>query len=260
MTADSFEHAVSQAIEALGPARLRTLAEGILSGRRASLPGQAPVAGFADTARTVLAAQEHAGLTDSETAAYLRGVAAGYTQHATAQHIESVWTGPNSHAVPVRATAQVLIDVVAAAHSELLLMTYSATPYPPLMAALSDALARGVPVSIVVETLQGAGSALSGTEPATAFASIPGIQLWHWPLTYRTEPGAKMHAKLAVADRTVLFVSSANLTSAGIDTNLEAGLLVRGGTAPLRAAEHIRELKARGVLTPLTTTSSTGSE
>ena len=43
-----------------------------------------------------------------------------------------------------------------------------------------------------------------------------------------------MHAKIAVADRMVLLVSSANLTSAGIDKNIEAGILVHGGTAPVR--------------------------
>jgi phosphatidylserine/phosphatidylglycerophosphate/cardiolipin synthase-like enzyme len=57
-----------------------------------------------------------------------------------------------------------------------------------------------------------------------------------------------MHAKLAVADRRVLLVSSANLTQSGVGKNIEAGLLVRGGSAPLRAAEHIAELKISGVL------------
>lgn len=60
-----------------------------------------------------------------------------------------------------------------------------------------------------------------------------------------------MHAKLVVADRRVLLVSSANLTQSGVDRNIEAGLLVRGGTAPQRAAEHIAELQARGVLARL---------
>ncbi|MGH3916784.1 MAG: phospholipase D-like domain-containing protein [Pseudonocardiaceae bacterium] len=69
-----------------------------------------------------------------------------------------------------------------------------------------------------------------------------------------------MHAKLAVADRAVLFVSSANLTSAGVNTNLEAGLLVRGGTAPMRAAEHICQLQARGVSARLTTSGSVRGE
>lgn len=57
-----------------------------------------------------------------------------------------------------------------------------------------------------------------------------------------------MHAKLVVADRRVLLVSSANLTQSGVSHNIEAGLLVRGGTAPVRAAEHIAELRATGVL------------
>jgi phosphatidylserine/phosphatidylglycerophosphate/cardiolipin synthase-like enzyme len=44
-------------------------------------------------------------------------------------------------------------------------------------------------------------------------------------------PGAKMHAKLAVADRRVLLITSANLTRSGVTKNIEAGLLIRGGTA-----------------------------
>ncbi|HUZ52129.1 MAG TPA: phospholipase D-like domain-containing protein, partial [Streptosporangiaceae bacterium] len=59
---------------------------------------------------------------------------------------------------------------------------------------------------------------------------------------------SKMHAKLAVADNEVLLVSSANLTQSGISKNIEAGLLVRGGPAPARAAEHVRQLQASGAL------------
>jgi phosphatidylserine/phosphatidylglycerophosphate/cardiolipin synthase-like enzyme len=54
-----------------------------------------------------------------------------------------------------------------------------------------------------------------------------------------------------VADRHVLFVSSANLTQSGVAKNIEAGLLVRGGAAPLRAAEHVDALRASGALTRL---------
>jgi hypothetical protein len=134
------------------------------------------------------------------------GVAAGYAQHADPQRVEPVWTGPISHAVPVRSTAQVLVDVVAAAHSELLLITYSVKLYPPLLTALN--------------------------EPAAAFASVPSVQLWHWPVTCRAEPGTKMHAKLSVADWVVLLVSSANLTFSGVSTTFEAGSSC--SAAPLR--------------------------
>jgi phosphatidylserine/phosphatidylglycerophosphate/cardiolipin synthase-like enzyme len=87
---------------------------------------------------------------------------------------------------------------------------------------------------------------MSGDEPYRAFTGVPGIQLWHWPVSARTEPGAKMHAKLAAADRRVLMVTSANLTQSGATKNIEAGLLIRGGAAPVRAAEHVDALRSAG--------------
>lgn len=191
---------------------------------------------------------------DAEASAYLRGLAAAHEQLTAAVSVQTVWSGPSSHSVPVRATAQALIEVIAQARDELVLMTYSARPHVDIRTALAAAGARGVEITAVVETLQGAGSALAGPEPAAAFAAIPGVQLWHWPVLQRTEPGSKMHAKLAVADRRILLVSSANLTQSGVARNIEAGLLVRGGVAPRRAAEHIAELKATNVLLRLSTT------
>jgi phosphatidylserine/phosphatidylglycerophosphate/cardiolipin synthase-like enzyme len=163
------------------------------------------------------------------------------------RQVELVWSGPTSARVPVRATGQVLLEVIAATRSELLLMTYSARPYEPLLDALIAASVRGVRVMIVIETLQGAGSALQGAEPAAAFARVAGADLWHWPASMRPE-GAKMHAKLVVADQSVLFTTSANLTGSGIERNIETGLLLRGGNAPRRAVQHVCELQSAGVL------------
>ena len=60
-----------------------------------------------------------------------------------------------------------------------------------------------------------------------------------------------MHAKVAIGDRRTLLVSSANITQSGVSTNIEAGVLVRGGTAARRAAEHVEQLIATGVLVRL---------
>ena len=98
----------------------------------------------------------------------------------------------------------------------------------------------------MVETLAVAGGALAGEEPAVAFLAVPGVQVWHWPRERRPEQSSKMHAKLAIADSEVLLVSSANLTQSGIGKNIEAGLLVRGGPAVARGAEHVRHLQALG--------------
>ena len=178
-------------------------------------------------------------------------MADGYARRDAAERVESVWSGPHHHAVPVRSTAQALVDLVAGAVDRLWLMTYSARPHPPVVDALCAARSRGAAVSVVVETLQGAAGALGGPEPAAAFLAVPGVELWHWPVAHRPDRSARMHAKIAVADRRALLVSSANLTQSGVDANIEAGLLVRGGAAPQRAAEHLDRLVADGTLARL---------
>jgi len=244
MTRDALEKAGGDLVRRAGPSALRAVVDHACKGwpREAILRATPSAATLLDALTQV---DRSAGL------AYLTGLAAGYSQRAAEVSVDTVWSGPGSHHVPMRATAVVLADIVRQALRELLLMTYSAKPHQPLSEALGAAVSRGVAVSVVVETLQGAGSALSGDEPYRTFVGVPGIKLWHWPTSQRTKPEAKMHAKLAVADRRVLLVTSANLTQSGVAKNIEAGLLIRGGTAPVRAAEHVDALRSSGNLVRL---------
>jgi phosphatidylserine/phosphatidylglycerophosphate/cardiolipin synthase-like enzyme len=105
-------------------------------------------------------------------------------------------------------------------------------------------------VDVVIETLSGAGNAL-GAEPAEAFLHLPGVRLWHWPSEQRPTRSAKMHAKIVVVDRRVVYSSSVNLTETGVEHSIEAGVLVRGGRTPGRVVEHILHLQAAGVLVRL---------
>lgn len=248
----TFTDAVGLAVDAVGPDRLRTLADGVAAGNSdIALRTAVAAPGYSEAVAAVRAAQAAGGLADPVAAAYLRGVADGYARSQAAERVEIVWTGPATHSVPVRSTAQALVELCAIARRELLLMTYSARPHPPVIDALCAARDRGVEVAVVVETLQGAGGAISGTEPAAAFLAVPAVKLWHWPPSRRAELKAKMHAKVAVADRSALLVSSANLTESGVAQNIEAGLLVHGGHAPRRAAEHVDQLMSAGVLARL---------
>ena len=66
-------------------------------------------------------------------------------------------------------------------------------------------------------------------------AEIPGLTLYIWPRENREniQGGfARVHAKCAVADRTVAFLTSANLTSAALDRNIEMGVQIKGGDVP----------------------------
>ncbi|WP_329425043.1 DISARM system phospholipase D-like protein DrmC [Streptomyces sp. NBC_01268] len=249
MKTAALHSAASQALVAIGVEALRTLADAMASGRpRAELLTARASTGYMEAAATVLDAAATDGASPLEAAAYLHGLADGYELRALEQDVSLVWSGPSTHRVPVRSTARVLLQLVTEARAELTLMTYSARRYAPLEEALRAAIARGVVVDVVVETLQGAGNALTGVEPATAFADVTGIRLWHWPPGRRAERGAKTHAKLAVADRRTLLTTSANFTLSGVDRNIEAGVLITGGSAPARAAEHVQELQRRGVL------------
>lgn len=241
---DVFEEAAREPALRIAPEKLRFLA-GLFESSRPFSAIRGSVDGFDAEVDALIAASQEEDLSTQAIAAYLRGAAVA--RERAAVQVEAVWSGPTGHSVPVRSTARVLAQLVGRARHELLLMTYSAKPYRPIREALADARARDVQVRVVVETLQGAGSAISGAEPAAAFHGI-GVELWHWPVSRRPDDKGRMHAKIAVADRRELLVSSANLTQSGVASNIEAGLLVRGGTAPERAAEHFDALRSAGIL------------
>ncbi|MFE7113904.1 DISARM system phospholipase D-like protein DrmC [Streptomyces sp. NPDC057654] len=249
MSRAAFREAAAQARTAVGTQAVRALAEGIAEGRtRAALLSLRSVPGFAEAAAAVVDAVTADRIPAREAAAYLEGLAEGHALRAAEQQVSLVWSGPSSHRVPVRSTGLALLELIDKSRRELLLMSYSAKPYPPLVRALTAAAQRAVIIDVVVETLEGAGSALAGAEPASAFTGVPGIRIWHWPVGRRRDPGAKTHAKLAVADSRILLVTSANFTQSGVDRNIEAGALIRGGTTPSRTAEHVRELQREGTL------------
>ena len=64
-------------------------------------------------------------------------------------------------------------------------------------------------------------------------------------------PGGVLHAKALVADDEVVFVTSANLTEAALDRNIELGLLVRDRALAASVSCYFRGLIDRGLLLPL---------
>ena len=64
-------------------------------------------------------------------------------------------------------------------------------------------------------------------------------------------PVGVLHAKAVVADDEAVFVTSANLTEAALDRNIEVGLLVRDRALAASVSSHFRGLIDRGLLHPL---------
>jgi phosphatidylserine/phosphatidylglycerophosphate/cardiolipin synthase-like enzyme len=64
-------------------------------------------------------------------------------------------------------------------------------------------------------------------------------------------PAGVLHAKAVVADDEAVFVTSANLTEAALDRNIEVGLLVRDRALAASVSGHFRRLIDRRLLHPL---------
>jgi phosphatidylserine/phosphatidylglycerophosphate/cardiolipin synthase-like enzyme len=171
------------------------------------------------------------------------------------QVVEIAWTGPQTMEVALRATKPVLLEVIAAARHRLVLVSFAAYKVADVVGALRVARGRGVDIRLVLETAEDSGGKLSH-DGAVAFKTLgESVSLWTWPADLRPHSAsgalAALHVKAAVADDTVAFVTSANLTDWGLSENMELGLLVRGGGVPHRLAAHFRQMMDDGVLTCL---------
>ena len=60
-----------------------------------------------------------------------------------------------------------------------------------------------------------------------------------------------LHAKAVVVDDEVVFVTSANLTKAALDRNIEIGVLVRDRTLAATMTRHFTTLVEQSLLAPL---------
>lgn len=183
----------------------------------------------------------------------LRTAACAVSAQRRESSTELVWTGPNPETLPLRRTDQALLEVIDAAQHTLTIVTFAAYKVPAVAEALVRAARRQVRIRIIIESAQ-------ASEGKIAYEAIDALgpdvaemaAVYVWPMVKRPVDSwghyGSLHAKCAVADDAVLFVSSANLTAYALTLNMELGLLVRGGAAPRAVADHFTRLIAQGVL------------
>lgn len=161
-------------------------------------------------------------------------------QHET--EIELVWTGPTTPFVPTRRTEQVLLDLIRSARHELFLVSFVAYDVPSVIGELNAASARGVAVRILLEASYAHGGSLSVDPAATMRALVPSALLFTWDEKADPFIKGRVHAKVAVADSTVAFLTSANLTGYALERNMEAGVVIHGGPIPVSLHSHLHAL------------------
>ncbi len=185
--------------------------------------------------------------------------AAGYTaqQILAQQRVEVVWTGPSSN-LPLRRTAQALQQIIDEAQQELIIVSFAVYDVPEIGQALVRAANRGVQISLIIESPQESAGKIA-YDGLAAFGSqvLARAAVFRWPREARPVDEAgkagSLHAKCAVADGRVAFVSSANFTHYALNLNMELGVVIRGRGVPRQVNEHWRQLMESGILTRVIT-------
>ncbi len=210
-----------------------------------------PVREYVEAATRILRAWERLppDTTGATIAAALRSALTTRQHIAADQSIELVWTGPDTSHIRALPTSGVVIDVINAAERDLLLVSFASYRVDRIMTALRAAQNRDVNISLLLEN----ATAAEGQYQGPVRDPFEGLRAtrYQWATAARPRAGdrpAVMHAKIVLADDREAFVSSANLTGRALDANMEAGLLIKGGSIPRTLHAHFRELAYDGTL------------
>jgi cardiolipin synthase len=196
--------------------------------------------------------------TDGLSWAVVLGVAetAAYWAAQEKASLEMVWTGPSSESFSARRIDQIIYDLLAGAREQVFLITFSAYRVARLSAALSEVQARGVKITLLLETTADSDGQLSN-DALKAFSDLQldQIEILQWPRGNRGvnasgKPG-KLHAKCAVIDDSVV-ISSANFTDDAFNRNMEMGVVAHDARLARSVREHFTALKEAGVLSVVT--------
>lgn len=162
---------------------------------------------------------------------------------------ELVWTGPSSELVATRKTEQALLQIIDQAQERLFLTSFVAYDVASIMAALTKATDRGVALSMLLESSDKHGGGVSIDGIARMREALPSAKVYFWKDRVDEFVGGKVHAKVAVCDEGLCFISSANLTGYAMEKNMEVGVLIRGGALPRTLHRHLEALVTIKIVT-----------
>lgn len=162
------------------------------------------------------------------------------------QKVELVWTGPETSLVPIRKTEPVLLEVIREAKKNIWITSFVAYEVPVIRDAINHACSNNVSVNLLLEEAQSKGGSVSFDSIAKAKKVLPKVKVYSWNSSANipNEYGkvGSMHAKCIVVDKEIAFITSANITLAAIERNMELGVLIRGGNIPTQLSSHLYAL------------------
>jgi len=203
---------------------------------------------------------ERLGITGPAAGAWIRTVedAAARTTRA-----DLVWSGPEVPGLHARDTRRVYEELLDSAERSVWACTYAFFDGPRAFEVVARRMEvrSELRVILLLNIQRRRGDTTAAEQLVRRFAD----RFWatDWPGSSRPSvfydpraleldrPAGVLHAKALVVDDEAVFVTSANLTEAALDRNIEVGLLVRDRALALTVSSHFRGLIDRGLLRPL---------
>ncbi len=174
-----------------------------------------------------------------------------------------VWSGPEVPNLHARDTRRVYEELLGSAQHTLWASTYAFFDGPKAF----DVLAKRMEMipSLRVSLLLNVARKWGDDEPTDSLVRRFADRLWkmEWPGRARPQvwydpraldparPSGVLHAKAVVCDDEIVFITSANLTEAAWDRNIELGLLIRDRALAASVSSHFQGLIDGGILRPL---------
>ena len=236
-------------VQTIPTEQLRKLVAAMESGPAAEV--RHAVQGLSPEGRTLASALLALGAAQELAPSLAAAITVAARVEESLESLQVVWTGPDSVALESRPTSEVVTELVSTARKRLTLATYSASGVEQLSKLLLDRRKVGVDVRLLLER---PGANGYGPDSVTAFGPIAQIvTTLLWPREVRPKPAdaTSMHVKVVIRDEDAVLISSANLSTAAKDRNMELGVLITGSTTASRLQRHFDELVDRAVLQPV---------
>jgi phosphatidylserine/phosphatidylglycerophosphate/cardiolipin synthase-like enzyme len=214
----------------------------------------------AEEVATALTELEKTGLAGAVVAVLLEAV-----DHAESRspRPDLVWSGPEVSGLYARDTRRVYEELLGSAERSIWASTYAFFDGPKAFEVLSRRMdsVEDLEVTLLLNIERKWGDTTGRDELVRRFAD----RFWktEWPGERRPSvfydprsldegrPAGVLHAKAVVKDDDTVFITSANLTEAALDRNIELGLVVRDPALSLTVVTHFRGLVERELLSPL---------
>lgn len=197
----------------------------------------------------LVSAWHNTSVTSNEFASMLIVASHVYEKVSNEQSTELVWTGPTTPFVSARRTEQALLEVINSAQENLFITSFVAYDVSSVVVAMNEAIKRGVSISMLLELSQSQGGNISFDAIGKMKLLVPAAKLFAWHNKQIEFLDGSVHAKVAVADGKICFISSANLTGHAMEKNIEAGILIRGGRICNLLNLHLKSLVDTKIVT-----------